>query len=77
VLTIGVEPLPHFVAYTGVQERLVAATFTESDKALTAADFAATIDWGDGMAPTAGKVAPFFTVSDIAYLSKPNAEVTG
>ncbi len=48
LLTITVEPRPQFVAYTGVPEQLVAATFTESDASLTAADFVATIDWGDG-----------------------------
>ncbi len=56
LLTITADPVPQFVAYTGVPERLIPATFTESDKALTAADFTATIDWGDGTT-SAGDIA--------------------
>ena len=48
MLTIAVEPRTQFIAYAGESERLVAAVFTESDPGLTAADFTATIDWGDG-----------------------------
>jgi hypothetical protein len=36
----------------------VVATFTDADAAGTAADYTATIDWGDGTAPTSGSIAP-------------------
>ncbi len=54
-------------------------TFTDSNTALTAADFAATIDWGDGT-QTAGTIsgsAGSFTVSGMhTYLDEQTATVT-
>jgi hypothetical protein len=43
--------------YAGITSRLSLASFTSEDPAATAADFSATITWGDGSAPTAGTVA--------------------
>ncbi len=76
LLTISIEPRPEFVAYTGQPDRLVAATFTDSDHALTAGDFAATIDWGDGTT-SAGDIAEgadgTFRVSALKTYAQPGS----
>ena len=48
----GIDPPPGFASTIGV------ATFHTADPQARAGDFRATIDWGDGTAPTAGTVTP-------------------
>jgi hypothetical protein len=45
-------------ATEGLQFSGVVASFTYTDTSATAGQFAASIDWGDGSAPTAGAISP-------------------